>query len=348
VKVVTARSGSLRDMADTMRAVAYRKSLPISDPASLEDVELPIPEPGPRDLLVRVEAVSVNPVDFKVRTGSDPGGRPKVLGYDAAGVVTATGGDVTLFAPGDEVYYAGAIDRPGTNAQFHVVDERIVGRKPQTLTFAEAAALPLTTITAWETLFDRFGLSGDSSGTLLVLGAAGGVGSMVIQLARALTKLTVIGTASRPESRQWATELGAHHVVDHHDLVANVRSVAPDGVDYVLSPYTAGLIESFAELVTPGGAITAIDEPEGLELLPLKAKSISFHWEFMFTRPLHQTPDMIGQHDLLQRVAELVDGGSIRTTLTSELSPINAATLRRAHQTVEAGHTIGKIVATGF
>jgi zinc-binding alcohol dehydrogenase family protein len=263
-------------------------------------------------------------------------------------VVTATGGDGTLFAPGDEVYYAGSIDRPGTNAQFHVVDERIVGRKPQTLTFAEAAALPLTAITAWETLFDRFGLSGDSSGTLLVLGAAGGVGSMVIQLARALTKLTVIGTASRPESRRWATKLGAHHVVDHHDLVANVRSVVPDGVDYVLSPYTAGMIESFAELLKPGGAITAIDEPEGLELLPLKAKSISFHWEFMFSRPLYQTPDMIGQHHLLQRVAELIDGGSIRTTLTSELSPINAATLRRAHETVEAGHTIGKIVATGF
>ena len=226
----------MADMTETMRAVAYRKSLPISDPASLEDVELPVPTPGPRDLLVRVEAVSVNPVDTKVRKGNDPGGQPKVLGYDAAGVVTAVGGDVTLFDVGDEVYYAGSITRPGTNAQFHVVDERIVGHKPRTLGFAEAAALPLTTITAWETLFDRFRLGADATGTLLVLAAAGGVGSMALQLARALTGLTLVGTASRPESRQWALDLGAHHVVDHHDLVADVRAVAPDGVNYVLLP----------------------------------------------------------------------------------------------------------------
>jgi NADPH2:quinone reductase len=335
-------------MTNTMRAVAYRKPLPIADPASLEDVELPVPEPGPRDLLVRVEAVSVNPVDFKVRTGNDPGGQPKVLGYDAAGVVVAAGHDVTLFTPGDEVYYAGAINRPGTNAQFHVVDERVVGHKPRTLSFAQAAALPLTTITAWEALFDRFRLTTGSSGTLLVLGAAGGVGSMIIQLARALTGVTVIGTASRPESRQWALDLGARHVVGHHDLVADVKSVAPDGVDYVFSPYTAGMIETFAEVLKPGGAITAIDEPEGLELLPLKPKSISFHWEFMFTRPTFQPPDMIAQHHLLERVAGLVDGGRLRTTVTAELSPINADTLRRAHEMVEGGHMVGKVVLAGF
>jgi zinc-binding alcohol dehydrogenase family protein len=335
-------------MDSTMRAVGYRKPLPISDPASLEDIQLPVPQPGPRDLLVRVEAVSVNPVDTKVRVGSDPGGEPKVLGYDAAGVVVATGEDVTLFDAGDEVYYAGSIARPGTNAQFHLVDERITGHKPRSLTFPQAAALPLTTITAWETLFDRFRLDAESTGTLLVLSAAGGVGSMVVQLARALTGVTVVGTASRPDSTQWARELGAHHVVDHHDLVRDVREVAPSGLDYVFSPRTGGAIEAYAELLRPGGAITAIDEPEGLELLPLKAKSITFHWEFMFTRPLFQTDDMIAQHELLDRVARLVDAGSIRSTLTTELSPINAANLRRAHEMLESGHTVGKVVLAGF
>ncbi|MDH2430745.1 zinc-binding alcohol dehydrogenase family protein [Sphaerisporangium sp. TRM90804] len=335
-------------MTDLMPAVAYRRPLPISDPASLEDVELPVPTPGPRDLLVRVEAVSVNPVDTKVRTGQDPGGEPRVLGYDAAGVVVATGERVTLFEPGDEVYYAGSIARPGTDARFHAVDERIVGHKPRTLSFAEAAALPLTTITAWETLFDRFGLGVHSTGTLLVLGGAGGVGSMVVQLARALTGVTVIATASRPESTQWARDMGAHEVIDHHDLVGAVREAAPDGVDFVFSPHTGGAVESFAEILRPGGQITAIDEPEGLDLLPLKAKSITFHWEFMFTRPIFQPDDMIAQHDLLERVRELVDRGAIRTTLTRCLEPFDAATLRRAHEMVESGRMVGKVVVAGF
>ena len=227
-------------MTENMRAVGYRASLPISEPDSLLDVELPIPTPGPRDLLVRVEAVSVNPVDTKVRRGVDPAGELKVLGYDAAGVVVGVGPEVTRFRVGDEVYYAGSIGRPGTNPQFHLVDERITGHKPATLDFAEAAALPLTTITAWEALFDRFRLAKDSTGTLLVMGAAGGVGSVLVQLARALTGVTVIGTASRAESQQWVTELGAHHAVDHHgDLVAAVREVAPDGVDYIFTPRTA-------------------------------------------------------------------------------------------------------------
>ncbi|GAA3814176.1 zinc-binding alcohol dehydrogenase family protein [Amycolatopsis tucumanensis] len=330
-----------------MRAVAYRKSLPITDPAAFEDVELPVPEPGPHDLLVRVEAVSVNPVDTKVRAGSDPGGEPRVLGFDAAGVVTATGAEVTLFQPGDEVYYAGTIDRPGTNAEYHVVDERIVGPKPRSLSFAQAAALPLTTITAYETLHDRFRVGPDSTGTLLVLAGAGGVGSILIQLARALTGLTVVATASRPESREWARSMGAHHVADHRDLVASVREVAPDGVDYVFSPNTAGRIEEFAELLRPGGAITAIDEPPGLELLPLKGKSISFHWELMFTRPLHGW-DLIAQHNLLAHVAELVDAGTVRTTLTTELKPINASTVRQAHELTETGRTVGKTVISGF
>jgi NADPH2:quinone reductase len=335
-------------MTEMMRAVGYRKPTPISDPASLEDAEVPVPAPGPRDLLVEVKAVSVNPVDVKVRASSDPGGELKILGYDASGLVIAVGERVTLFSPGDEVYYAGSIARPGTNAQFHVVDERIAGHKPRTLTFAAAAALPLTTITAWETLFERFRLTPESTGTLLALAAAGGVGSMITQLARALTRVTVIGTASRPESRQWALDYGAHQVVNHHDLVAGVRGAEPDGVHYIFSPHTGGAIGDFAEILQPFGAITAIDEPEGLDLLPLKTKSITFHWEFMFTRPLFEPPDMIVQHDVLDRVAGLVDEGTIRTTLSRELSPFNAETMRQAHAMVEEGRMTGKVVVSGF
>ncbi|MEU6203815.1 zinc-binding alcohol dehydrogenase family protein [Micromonospora musae] len=334
-------------MSDLMRAVGYRRNLPITDPESLLDAEIPVPVPGPHDLLVRVEAVSVNPVDTKVRAGHDPGGELKLLGYDAAGVVVAVGERVSRFAVGDEVWYAGSIGRPGTNAQFHAVDEHVVGHKPANLSFAEAAALPLTTITAWETLFDRFRVAKDATGTLLVLGAAGGVGSMAVQLARALTDLTVIGTASRPESRQWVSELGAHHVVDHHDLVDEVRAVAPTGVDYLISPFTAGNIERYAKIVRPGGRITAVDEPEGLDLLPLKAKSIAWHWEFMFTRPLFLPTDP-GQHELLEEVARLVDAGLLRSTLTRQLGPINAENLRRAHELVETSATIGKVVVAGF
>ena len=334
-------------MTQNMRAVGYRASLPITDPNALVDAELPVPTPGPRDLLVRVEAVSVNPVDTKVREGVDPAGELKVLGYDAAGVVVAVGAEVTRFSVGDEVYYAGSIGRPGTNSEFHLVDERITGHKPSTLDFAEAAALPLTTITAWEALFDRFRLGKDSAGTLLVLGAAGGVGSALIQLARALTGVTVIGTASRPESRAWITELGAHHVVSHHgDLVANVREVAPGGVNYIFSPFSAGNVQAYAELLQPGGEITAIDEPEGMDLLPLKSKSLTWHWELMFTRPLF-APDDPAQHELLETAAHMVDEGTLKTTVSRRLEPINAATLRQAHELVEAGAMAGKVVVSG-
>ena len=333
-----------------MKAVGYQKSLPIEDKDALIDFETAKPEPKGRDIRVAVKAVSVNPVDTKVRKRAHPqGGEPaKILGYDASGVVIAVGERVTLFSPGDEVYYAGSIARPGTNAQFHVVDERIAGHKPRTLTFAAAAALPLTTITAWETLFERFRLTPESAGTLLALAAAGGVGSMITQLARALTRVTVIGTASRPESRQWALDYGAHQVVNHHDLVAGVRGAEPDGVHYIFSPHTGGAIGDFAEILQPFGAITAIDEPEGLDLLPLKTKSITFHWELMFTRPLFEPPDMIVQHDVLDRVAGLVDEGTIRTTLSRELSPFNAETMRQAHAMVEEGRMTGKVVVSGF
>jgi zinc-binding alcohol dehydrogenase family protein len=333
-------------MANTMHAVAYRASLPVDSPDSLIDVELPVPEPGPHDLLVRVNAVSVNPVDVKVRARNDPAGATKVLGYDAAGVIEAVGADVTLFAPGDAVYYAGSIDRPGTNADFHLVDERLVGHLPETLDFAHAAALPLTAITAWEALFDRFALSRQATGRLLILGAAGGVGSILVQLARTLTDLTVIGTASRPDSQGWVSGLGAHHVVDHHgDLTANAHAVAPEGVDYIFTPHSRGNVDAFAALLRPGGHITAIDEPEGLDLRLLKTKSLSWHWEYMFTRPLF-APDDQAHHELLDDLARLIDKGTIRSTLTTQLQPMNAGTLREAHRLVETGRTIGKIVVS--
>jgi NADPH:quinone reductase len=325
-------------MPETMRALAHH-----APSGPFTEVELPVPTPRPRDLVVEVRAVSVNPVDTKVHA-ADPEGGPKVLGYDAAGVVTAVGDEVTLFSVGDEVYHAGSIARQGTNAQYHAVDERIAGPKPRTLSFAEAAALPLTTITAWESLFDRFRVGPDDTGTLLVMGAAGGVGSMIIQLARALTGLTVIGTASREESREWATDLGAHHVIGHHDLVADTRRVAPDGVDMVFSPRTDGMIETYAEVLNTGGGIVAIDEPEGLETLPLKDKSQTLHWELMFTRPLFEPPDMVAQHDLLARVAELVDAGTVRTTLAERLDGLTPENLQQAHERVASGRMVGKIV----
>ncbi|RSM56650.1 zinc-binding alcohol dehydrogenase family protein [Actinoplanes sp. ATCC 53533] len=327
-----------------MRAVGYRRNLPISDPASLVDLELPVPVPGEHDLLVRVEAVSVNPVDVKVRANSDPGGKPKILGYDAAGVVVAVGDAVTLFRPGDEVWYAGSIARSGTNAQFHLVDERITGPKPASLDFAAAAALPLTTLTAWEALFDRLRLTDTSTGTLLVLGAAGGVGSILVQLARSRTDLEIIGTASRPESQRYVLDRGAHRVVNHHEDLA---AALPDGVDYVFSPHSAGMVDTFARIVRPFGAIVAIDEPAGLDLRPLKSKSIAWHWELMFTRALFD-PASTAQHDILRQAAELVDKGVLHTTLTERIDGVNAANLRRAHGIVERGSAIGKTVVAGF
>ncbi|MGF1426999.1 zinc-binding alcohol dehydrogenase family protein [Kitasatospora sp. LaBMicrA B282] len=339
--------------ATTMPAVAYRSSLPIDDPASLEDVELPVPEPAPHDLLVRVAAVAVNPVDYKVRQNADPGGEPRVLGWDAAGTVVGVGDRVTLFRPGDEVYYAGALDRPGANSRFHVVDERLVGPKPATLSHTEAAALPLTSLTAWEGLFERLGLQHGvlaPSGTLLVTAAAGGVGAIVTQLARALTGLTVIGTASRPESAEFARRMGAHHVVDHRQaLVPQLAQVAPEGVDHVFG--TAGTdrhLAAYAEVLNPFGQIVAIDDFDALDVGALKAKSISFHWEFMYTRSMFRTPDQVMQHRILTEVARLVDAGLISTTATQDLGPINAANLRAAHRVLESGTAIGKTTLTGF
>lgn len=337
----------------TMRAVAYTKPLPVDDPGCLIDVRLPIPRPGPRDLLVKVEAIAVNPVDYKVRQNTDPGGAPKVLGWDAAGTVVAVGDEVGLFRAGDEVYYAGAVDRPGADAEFHLVDERLVGRKPATLSFPQAAALPLTSLTAWEGLFERLGLRDggvERTGVLLVTAAAGGVGAMVCQLARALTGLTVIGTASRPETVEFARRMGADHLVDHHKpLAPQILEIAPQGVDFVFSTSrTEQNIPAYAEVLKPFGQIVAIDDPQSLPVGALKPKGIGFHWEFMFTRSLFQTPDQDAQHRILGRIARLVDAGVIVSTLTDELGPINADNLRRAHRLLESGSAIGKTALSGF
>jgi len=331
-------------MATTITGVGYRRSLPLTDPAALEDVTLPRPVPGPHDLLVDVRAVSVNPVDVKVRASRDPQGDVKVLGFDAAGVVQEVGPAVTRFAPGDEVFYAGSIGRPGTDAALHAVDERIVGRKPASLTFAEAAALPLTTITAWEGLFDRLRIVPTTTGTLLMVGGPGGVGSMVLQLARALVPgLRVVATASRPEGAEWVRSLGAHDVVNHRlGLRAEVLRIAPDGVDYIFSTHSGGQVDDYVALLKPFGQVVAIDDPTTLDVLPLKPKSLSWHWEFMFTRALQDPPE--GQGELLDTVADLVDDGRIRSTATTVLRPIDAEQLREAHRLVEAGTVIGKVV----
>jgi NADPH:quinone reductase len=326
-----------------MPAVGSYAGLPIDDPDALQDVSVAVPELQPHDILVRVEAVSVNPADVKRRAGLDKSSAPVILGFDAAGVVEAVGPQVTTLTEGDEVWYAGDISRQGSNAQFHAVDERIASRMPESLTFAEAAALPLTTITAWETLFERFKLGAESQGDLLVLGAAGGVGSVMIQLAKALTGVRVIATASRDDSREWATNLGADVVIDHHDLRAQALAAAPDGIPYLFSPHSQDNIENYAAIMQPFGHITAIDEPPGLDLLPLKEKSIAWHWELMFTRSLFGH-DMIAQQRLLAQAASLVDRGVLRSTMTTAIGDFSASGLREAHRQVESGRMIGKVV----
>jgi NADPH2:quinone reductase len=336
-----------------MRAVAYKHSLPIENAESLIDLEIEKPAPQGRDLLVEVKAISVNPVDTKVRKRADPkGGAPKILGYDAAGVVAAVGSDAKLFKPGDAVFYAGSILRPGTNAQFHLVDERIVGRKPATLDFAAAAALPLTSITAWEMLFDRLAVprgAGDGR-SLLIVGAGGGVGSICIQLARALTKLTVIATASRPETVAWCKGLGAQHVIDHtKPMAAQLEAIGHRFVDYVFGVNaTDKHYDTLVEIIAPQGKLGMIDDPGMFDANKLKGKSASLHWESMFTRSSFQTPDMEAQHRLLNEVAQLVDSKTIRTTLNEKLGKIDAANLRRAHALIESGKARGKIVLEGF
>lgn len=335
-----------------MKAIVYTQNgLPIDDPKALVEMELAMPVAGPHDVVVEVRAVSVNPVDTKIRLGVAVT-EPRVLGWDASGVVQSVGESVTMFAPGDEVFYAGSLIRPGSNSQFQAVDERIVGKKPRTLGFAEAAALPLTSITAWELLFDRLRVpeGGGAGKALLVIGAAGGVGSILIQLARQLTGLTVIGSASRDTTREWVTKLGAHHTVDHtRPMQPQLAELGFDQVDIVISlthtdHHYADIIESLA----PQGQLALIDDPATLDAVPLKRKSISLHWELMFTRSLFGTPDMVRQHELLNRVADMIDDGRLTTTLGEHFGAITADNLRRAHALIESGKAVGKIVLENF
>ena len=337
-----------------MKAVGYQKSLPVEDANSLIDFETAKPEPKGRDIRVAVKAISANPVDYKVRKrAAPPEGETKILGFDAAGVVDAVGPDVSLFKPGDEVFYAGSILRQGTNSEFHLVDERIVGKKPKTLSFAQAAALPLTSITAWELLFDRLGAVPGKSvdpRTLLITGGAGGVGSILIQLARRLTGLTVVATATRPESQKWCLDLGAHAVIDHRQ--------ADEGADRKTESAAGGAggephlhrpaLQGDRRFMAPQGKFGLIDDPPEFTMSAFKGKAISVHWESMFTRSSFQTPDMIAQHMLLNDVADLIDKGVLRTTLDQTFGTINSANLKRAHALLESGKSRGKIVLEGW
>ena len=337
-----------------MKAVGYRKSLPIEDKDALIDFEAAKPEPKGRDIRVAVQAISANPVDYKVRKrAAPPEGETKILGFDAAGVVDAVGPDVSLFKPGDEVFYAGSILRQGTNSQFHLVDERIVGKKPKSLSFAQAAALPLTSITAWELLFDRLGAVPGKSvdpRTLLITGGAGGVGSIMIQLARRLTGLTVVATASRPDSQKWCLDLGAHAVIDHgKPMKEQIEKLKVPPVALVASlTFTEQHYKAIAELMAPQGKFGLIDDPQEFTMSAFKGKAISVHWESMFTRSSFQTPDMIAQHHLLNDVADLIDKGVLRTTMDQTFGTINAANLKRAHALLEFGKSRGKIVLEGW
>ncbi|MFF8802142.1 MULTISPECIES: zinc-binding alcohol dehydrogenase family protein [unclassified Methylobacterium] len=336
-----------------MRAVGFTQSLPIADERALIDLDIAEPVPGPRDLLVRVRAVSVNPVDTKVRMrGAPADGAPQILGYDAAGIVEGVGAQVTRFRPGDAVFYAGALGRPGTNAELHLVDERIVGHKPAALSFAEAAAMPLTAITAWEALFDRLDIRRAVPGAdaaILIVGGAGGVGSIATQLVRQLTDLTVVTTASRPETAQWSRDLGAHHVIDHtRPLAAEIAGLGIAPTFVFSTTNTDRHLPEIGQLIAPQGRFALIDDPAALDVLPFKRKSVSTHWEFMFTRSMFGTPDMDAQGRLLDEVARLVDAGTLRSTVAETFGTISAANLRRAHALIESGRAKGKIVLEGW
>ncbi|QKY08043.1 zinc-binding alcohol dehydrogenase family protein [Janthinobacterium lividum] len=335
-----------------MKMIGFNKGSGVDEQTSLFDMEGPMPVPGPRDVLVQVRAVGVNPLDTKVRAGRvDVPERVVTLGWDAAGIVHAVGSDVTLFAPGQAVYYAGSLDRAGANAAYHLVDERIAGRMPATLDFAQAASVPLAALTAWQLLFERFAIApGDRQprGSLLVLGGAGGVGSLLIQLARQLTGLTVIATASRGDSADWCRTMGAHHVIDHTlPLPAQVAALNVAPVRHIAAlSHTAQHVMELVELIAPHGKLAVIDDHDAFDAAPLKGKSVSLHWEMVFTRPLFATEDMIEQQRILQRVARLLDEGVLHHTLRQRLSPMDAATVLRAHALLERGGQPGKIVVS--
>ena len=337
-----------------MKAVGFNRPLPITQTESLQDIELPMPEYGEQDLLVEVQAIAVNPADTKVRANATPpAGSWRILGWDAVGVVKAVGARVSGFCTGDRVYYAGAIDRPGCYAQWQAVDARIAAHAPATLDDEATAALPLTAITAWETLFERLCVGQAVAGAapaIVIIGGAGGVGSIAIQLARALTDLVVIATASRPQSIAWVKQMGAHHVLDHRQpLAPQIAALGLGAPAFVFSTtHTDRYLADITDFIAAQGRIALIDDPKTLDIVPLKRKSLSVHWEFMFTRPLLQTADMARQQDILRQVAHLADQGKIISTRTRSLGTINAANLRQAHALLESGQTIGKITLSGF
>ncbi|NNL56279.1 MAG: zinc-binding alcohol dehydrogenase family protein [Pseudomonadales bacterium] len=340
-----------------MKAIGYTQSLPIDDPRALEDVELPQPVATARDLLIKIKAIAVNPVDYKIRQNVAPeAGEHRVLGWDAVGEVVATGESVSQFKPGDQVFYAGDLNRPGCNAEYQLVDERIVGRKPKSLSDSEAAALPLTSITAWEILFEHFAIprrspdsKSKSTDVILVIGAAGGVGSILVQLAKALTGATVIGTASRESSQAWVEELGADHVVDHTQPLQPQIEALNLRITHVASlTHTESYFDDYIELLVPFGKIALIDDPESLDVMKIKPKSLSLHIEFMFARSMFNAADMNEQSNLLNRLADLIDQGFVKTTIGKNLGAIDARNLRKAHEELESGKSIGKIVLEGF
>lgn len=334
-----------------MKAIGHPRPAPLSEADALVEFEAPEPEPGPRDLLVEIRGVSVNPVDVKVRAGFEVDGEPRILGYDGAGVVRAVGRDVERFSVGDPVFYAGDLTRSGTNAELHAVDERIVGPKPSSLGFAEAAGMPLTSLTAWELLFDALGLrEGEGEGeTLLVVGGAGGVGSILIQLAKRLTGLTVVASASRPETREWVAGLGADHVVDHREpLDAEMKRLGLSPRFVASLTHTEHHYPALVDLIQPFGRLALIDDPASLDPLLLKRKAISLCWEFMFARSMYRTADLAIQHGILGRVSRMLDEGSLTSTVTRNEGPLALESLRSAHAHQESGRAIGKTVLGGF
>ncbi len=334
-----------------MKAIAYQHILPLEHPEYLLDIETATPSPEKNDILVEIKAIAVNPVDLKIRQRvSPPEGEYKILGWDAAGVVIAKGSKVSRFNMGDEVWYAGALQHPGCNAQYQCVNQNIVALKPQNLSFTNAAALPLTGLTAWELLFDRMQIPMKDAGTLLITGAAGGVGSIMIQLAKVLTGLTVIATASRPITQQWVKQMGADRVIDHHQaLKPQLKALDIEQVDYVCSlTHTQQHFSELAECLAPQGKLGLIDDPEQLDIRLLKQKSISLYWEFMYTRSMFNTPDIIRQHDILSELAILCEQHKIASTLHQQLGIINASNLKQAHQLISTGQSLGKIVLEGF
>ncbi|WP_350431009.1 zinc-binding alcohol dehydrogenase family protein [Shewanella sp. H8] len=335
-----------------MKAIAYQQNLPVHDPLSLQDIHLDTPIATGHDILVEVKAISVNPADFKIRQDMPaPQGEWKILGFDATGIVKSVGENVSLFKPGDKVWYAGDVSRSGSNAELQLVDEHIVGNMPKNLSFDEAAALPLTAITAWELLFDRLKVDKDNANKrILVIGAAGGVGSIMVQLLKQLTKLEIIATASRPETVSWLEDLGADHIINHrYKLSEQFAEKQLPLVDYVVSlNNTSEHLIEIEKVIKPQGQFALIDDPQTLDIMPFKMKSISIHWELMFTRSLFKTDDMQAQHQLLNDVAKLIDNGQIKTTVGEHYGVINATNLRRAHERLETQQAKGKIVLAGF